>query len=74
MTPKETTPAVKRRFRVKMFGVGGAGCNAVNHIARTPVDGVEFFALNPDAAALAQLSVPNKVILGEKLTGLPAYR
>ena len=68
MTPNETTPAVKRSFRVRMFGVGGAGCNAVNHIARVPFDGIEFFALNTDAAALAQLSVQNKVILGEKLT------
>ena len=68
MTPNETTAAVKRNFRIKMFGVGGAGCNAVNHIARTPFEGVEFFALNTDAAALAQLSVQHKIALGEKLT------
>ena len=68
MTPNETTGAVKRNFRIKVFGVGGAGCNAVNHIARAPFDGVEFIALNTDAAALGQLSVPNKMVIGEKLT------
>src|SRR5437870_8283905 len=68
MTPNETTPPVTRSFRIKVFGVGGAGCNAVNHIARAPFEGVEFVALNTDAAALGQLSVPNKLIIGEKLT------
>src|SRR3954464_6923880 len=68
MTPNETTTIVTRSFRIKVFGVGGAGCNAVNHVARTSFKGVEFFALNTDAAALGQLSVPNKIVLGEKLT------
>ena len=68
MTPIGTTPEVKRAFRIKVFGVGGAGCNAVNHIARTPFDGVEFIALNTDAAALRQLEIENKIVLGEKLT------
>src|SRR5881227_3663597 len=68
MTPNETTPPVTRSFRIKVFGVGGAGCNAVNHIARAPFDGVEFVALNTDSAALGQMSVQNKLILGEKLT------
>jgi cell division protein FtsZ len=71
MTPTETTAAegnVHRSFRIKVFGVGGAGCNAVNHIARSPFEGVEFIALNTDAAALRQLSMPNRIVLGEKLT------
>ena len=68
MTPSETTAEVKRSFRIKVFGVGGAGCNAVNHIARTPFDGVEFIALNTDAAALRQLEISNKIVIGEKLT------
>ena len=58
----------KKSFRIKVFGVGGAGCNAVNHIARAPFEGVEFVALNTDAAALGQLSVQNKMVIGEKLT------
>jgi cell division protein FtsZ len=68
MTPNESTAEVKPSFRIKVFGVGGAGGNAVNHIARTPFDGVEFIALNTDAAALRQLEVGNKIVLGEKLT------
>ena len=66
--PNESTAAVKPSFRIKVFGVGGAGGNAVNHIARAPFDGVEFIALNTDAAALRQLEVGNKIVLGEKLT------
>src|SRR5215212_6001868 len=61
-------PPLKRGFQIKVLGVGGAGCNAVCHISRTPFDGVEFIAINTDAAALAQTSVSNKLVLGEKLT------
>jgi cell division protein FtsZ len=70
MTPNETNPdgTATRKFRIKVFGVGGGGGNAVNHIARSPVEGVEFIALNTDAAALGQLIVPTKIVLGEKLT------
>lgn len=68
MTPNESNAEVKHSFRIKVFGVGGAGCNAVNHIARTPFEGVEFIALNTDAAALRQLDIGHKMVLGEKLT------
>ena len=66
-TEASDVPA-KKGFRIKVFGVGGAGCNAVNHIARAPFEGVDFIALNTDAAALGQLTVESKVMLGEKLT------
>lgn len=66
--PNETNPQGTRSFRIKVFGVGGAGCNAVSHIARAPFDGVEFVALNTDAAALGQLPIENKIIIGQKLT------
>jgi cell division protein FtsZ len=65
--PSQPAP-LRTSFRIKVLGVGGAGCNAVNHIARVPVDGVEFFALNTDAAALGQLTLANRIVLGEKLT------
>jgi cell division protein FtsZ len=71
MTANEMTSTnenVNRTFRIKVFGVGGAGCNAVNHMARLPFEGVEFIALNTDVAALRQLPMSSKVILGEKLT------
>jgi cell division protein FtsZ len=57
-----------RTFRIKVFGVGGAGCNAVNHIARSPFESVEFIALNTDAAAMRTLELPKKIVLGEKVT------
>jgi len=68
--PNESTNStpMKTTFRIKVFGVGGGGCNAVNHIALSLTDGVEFIALNTDAAALGQLPMTNKVIIGEKLT------
>src|SRR4051812_40435571 len=71
-TPNERTeptqPVTRKPFTIRVFGVGGAGCNAVNHIARAAFDGVEFYALNTDAAALAQHTLTNKIVLGEKLT------
>src|SRR5438045_2559061 len=68
-TPNENQNApMKRGFRIKVLGVGGAGCNAVSHIARAPFEGVEFVALNTDAAALQSATAPNKIVLGEKLT------
>ena len=70
MTPPEPSAGtpMKTTFRIKVFGVGGGGGNAVNHIARTMTEGVEFVALNTDAAALGQLPMTGKMILGEKLT------
>lgn len=70
-TPNETSQAQsvdRKPFTIRVFGIGGAGCNAVNHIARQAIAGVEFYALNTDAAALNQLAIGNKIILGEKLT------
>ncbi|HMJ89428.1 MAG TPA: cell division protein FtsZ [Candidatus Acidoferrum sp.] len=69
--PQDTTepqPVARKPFSIRVFGVGGAGCNAVNHMARSAFDGVEFYALNTDAAALGALTLANKIILGEKLT------
>lgn len=61
-------PGVRKPFAMRVFGVGGAGCNAVNHMARTPIAGIDFFALNTDAAALGSLGIQNRIVIGEKLT------
>ncbi len=53
-------------FRIKVLGVGGAGCNAVTHLAREQLAGVSFAIINTDAAALAQLSVEPRLVLGAK--------
>ena len=57
-----------RELRLKVFGVGGAGCNAVEQIAQSGFVGVEFVAVNTDVQALLDLSVGRVVPLGATLT------
>ena len=54
--------------RITVFGVGGAGGNAVNNMIDKQLDGVEFVVANTDAQALAQSNAPHKVQLGVKVT------
>ena len=66
---KESAEApAKKSFSIKVLGVGGAGCNAVGHMARELCDGVEFIALNTDASALAQSPVERTLVIGQELT------
>ena len=55
---------------IKVIGVGGAGGNAVDHMIREGVQGVEFVVANTDAQALRRCLAPHKVQLGS--TGLGA--
>jgi len=55
--------------RIGVFGVGGAGCNAVNHMIDARLSDVEFYALNTDLQALSMSSAPNKLQIGAQLTG-----
>ena len=59
---------LKKSYTIKVLGVGGAGCNAVNHLARESFAGVSFAVMNTDAPALAQSPVPTKLNLGAKST------
>jgi cell division protein FtsZ len=54
--------------RIKVFGCGGGGCNAVTRMVREEIQGVEFIALNTDAQALAITEAPVRVQLGERVT------
>ena len=54
--------------RIKVVGVGGGGCNAVNRMIRAKVEGVEFIAANTDLQALHLSQAPLKLQLGAKLT------
>ena len=54
--------------RIKVVGVGGAGCNAVNRMIVEGIQGVEFVAINTDAQALLLAKAPVKVRIGDKLT------
>lgn len=53
---------------IKVIGVGGGGSNAVNHMYRMGIKGVDFVVCNTDKQALDMSPVPNKVVLGATLT------
>ena len=55
---------------IKVFGVGGAGGNAIEHMIHEGVNGVEFIAANTDAQALSRNAASSKLSLGK--TGLGA--
>ncbi len=54
--------------RIKVFGIGGGGSNAVNRMYLDGIEGVELFVVNTDIQHLTSLSVPNKIQIGEKVT------
>ena len=54
--------------QIKVIGVGGGGCNAVNRMYRQRVPGVEYLAVNTDTQHLLRLDVPIKIRIGDKLT------
>ena len=56
------------RPKITVFGVGGAGGNAVNNMIEKQLDGVEFVVANTDAQALAQSRAAAKVQMGIKAT------
>ena len=53
---------------IKVIGVGGGGSNAVNHMYRLGIKGVDFIVCNTDKQALEKSPVPNKIQLGLKST------
>jgi cell division protein FtsZ len=54
--------------KIKVIGVGGGGCNAVNRMIRAKLEGVEFITANTDLQALKLSQAPVKLQLGAKLT------
>ena len=53
---------------MKVMGVGGGGSNAVNHMYKQGIKGVDFIVCNTDSQALEESPVPNKIQLGANLT------
>ena len=53
---------------IKVIGVGGGGSNAVNHMYRQGIKGVDFVVCNTDHQALDTSPVPTKIPLGQSLT------
>ncbi|MBQ7223097.1 MAG: cell division protein FtsZ [Erysipelotrichaceae bacterium] len=54
--------------RIKVFGVGGAGCNAVNRMVEDGVAGVDFYVCNTDLQVIRTSKVENKILLGANVT------
>jgi cell division protein FtsZ len=53
---------------IKVIGVGGGGSNAINHMFKQGIKGVDFIICNTDSQALENSAVPNKIQLGVNLT------
>lgn len=54
--------------RIKVIGVGGGGCNAINTMIAAELTGIEFIATNTDLQVLSKSEAPHKIQLGAKLT------
>ncbi|MBF2079305.1 MAG: cell division protein FtsZ [Synechococcales cyanobacterium T60_A2020_003] len=54
--------------KIKVIGVGGGGCNAVNRMVSSGVIGIEFWTVNTDAQALKHSSAHNCLQVGQKVT------
>jgi cell division protein FtsZ len=54
--------------RIKVVGVGGAGCNAVNRMIKEGIQGIEFISVNTDGQALLQSNATTRVRIGDKST------
>lgn len=62
------TSYVPSPAKIKVVGMGGAGCNAVTRMVREQIRGVEFIAMNTDASHLEITEAPVRISLGDRLT------
>ncbi len=66
-------PAVQKKLVLKVFGLGGAGCNAAGFASQAGFAGVEFLAVNTDSQSLEACAAANRFVLGAtKTRGLGA--
>jgi len=61
-------PEIEAFARIKVIGIGGSGCNTVDHMIRSKVKGVEFISVNTDAQDLHHCLSPKKIHIGKNLT------
>ncbi len=62
-------PEIERYAKIRVVGIGGCGCNALNTmIASQNITGVEFIAINTDAQALSVNQSPIKIPIGHEIT------
>src|SRR5258708_20874956 len=66
--PSKPTVNLKHTPSIRVLGVGGAGCNAVSHLASSSLPGLNFAVMNTDAAALDESPVEARLVLGAKCT------
>ncbi len=59
---------IENPARIKVVGIGGGGCNAVDRMIDEGLQGVDFVAINTDAQALMLSKAQTRVRIGEKLT------
>lgn len=70
MAKKEELPPsqVETFARIKVVGIGGGGCSAINRMINSKLKGVEFVAINTDAQVLSHCLAPVKVQIGKETT------
>ena len=56
------------KVNIKVIGVGGGGCNAVNRMISTNIRGVEFVAINTDSQVIESSCASRKLVIGDKIT------
>ncbi|MBM3847121.1 MAG: cell division protein FtsZ, partial [Verrucomicrobia bacterium] len=68
ITSNSASSPGRRIIRIRVLGVGGAGCNAVEQMAALPLEGVDYTVLNTDQAALQRITHANRQLLGPQTT------
>lgn len=64
----ELDQATNQGAKIKVVGVGGGGCNAINTMIRMGLSGVDFITANTDRQALDASLAPTKIVVGGELT------
>ena len=65
---RETEKEVRNITKMKVIGIGGAGCNAINRMIEEGIRNVDFIAVNTDVQALDISQAPTKMAIGSRLT------
>ncbi len=65
---KQVIPEIESFARIRVVGVGGSGNNAISHMIRSKVKGVDFIAVNTDAQALHNSPAKKKIHIGKNIT------
>ena len=60
----ELMDAYNQSAVIKVLGVGGAGCNAVDHMVESGIEGVDFACLNTDSQVLSKSKVKTTLQIG----------